>query len=76
MKCSGFSEFSLLIAQTDASDSITGENITGKDFIAEAIHQSSNRAKGPFIKVNCGARPRISSNRSCSDMKKGLSPER
>ncbi len=45
------------IAQSDSSVLITGETGTGKDVIAEEIHQSSERAKNPFIKVNCGALP-------------------
>ncbi len=46
-----------VIAQTDSSVLITGQTGTGKDFVAEAIHAVSARAKGPFIKVNCGALP-------------------
>ncbi len=46
-----------LLAQTDASVMITGETGTGKDRIAEIIHQNSPRARFPFIKINCGALP-------------------
>jgi len=43
------------IAPTDANILILGENGTGKDLIAKAIHQHSLRADKPFIKVDVGA---------------------
>lgn len=46
-----------LMAQTEASVMITGETGTGKDKIAEIIHESSSRSRHPFIKINCGALP-------------------
>lgn len=46
-----------LLAQSDTSILITGETGTGKDLVAEAIHQTSEREASPFIKINCGALP-------------------
>lgn len=43
------------IAPTDANILILGENGTGKDLIAKAIHQQSLRAGQPYIKVDVGA---------------------
>ncbi|MBC7449586.1 MAG: sigma-54-dependent Fis family transcriptional regulator, partial [Hymenobacteraceae bacterium] len=43
------------VAPTDANILILGENGTGKDLIAQAIHHQSHRAGKPFIKVDVGA---------------------
>ena len=45
------------IASSPADVLIYGETGTGKDLIARAIHQYSNRCNGPFIPVNCSAIP-------------------
>jgi len=46
-----------LVAESDFSVVIVGETGSGKEVIAQAIHQSSLRSKEPFIPVDCGAIP-------------------
>lgn len=46
------------VSLTDFPVLVTGASGTGKEMVAQAIHQRSRRTLGPFVVVNCGAIPR------------------
>jgi two-component system, NtrC family, response regulator AtoC len=46
------------VADTPSTVLITGESGTGKELVAKALHESSSRRGGPFIKINCAAIPK------------------
>ncbi len=45
------------VAATDATVLVTGETGTGKECVADALHQLSARSGGPFVVLDCGAVP-------------------
>ena len=47
-----------LLGPSDSTVLIVGESGTGKELVANALHECSGRAAGPFVPVNCGAIPK------------------
>lgn len=53
----GIKEMIEKVAPTNARVLITGNNGTGKELVARWLHEKSQRARSPFIEVNCAAIP-------------------
>jgi hypothetical protein len=67
-------ELILKAAATDASVAIFGESGSGKELVAHAIHDHSDRKKERFVAVNCGAIQETCSNVNFSATAKDLFP--
>ncbi|PNU20210.1 Fis family transcriptional regulator [Geothermobacter hydrogeniphilus] len=50
-------DLALRVAPTDSTLLLSGESGVGKSLLARLVHRASERRKGPFLQVNCGAIP-------------------
>ena len=46
------------LSQSNVTVLITGESGSGKELVAQALHNTSSRRRGPFVSINCAAIPR------------------
>ncbi|MDA9483421.1 ATPase AAA [Bradyrhizobium sp. CCBAU 11445] len=53
----GLLEKIAVVARSNSTVLLRGESGTGKELVAKAIHESSSRARRPFVKLNCAALP-------------------
>jgi len=51
-------EMAKVVSGADTTVLIYGESGTGKELLARYIHENSDRVKGPFVAINCGAIPK------------------
>ena len=65
-------KYARLVAPSEMAVMILGANGTGKESVAQSIHQGSERWNKPFVAVNCGALPRELVASLLSDMKRSI----